>query len=421
MTAAIQLLDRRALLRFAAFGLVLGVALSLLPAEPASAAKRVRKNYFGMTLHNPETWPDAPIGAVRLWDSGVTWRHIEASRGAYDFTRLDGQVTAARRQGARVLIVLGQTPSFHAKKPRAAGLYGDGASSMPRLKAWRKYVSKVVQRYKGRGVDYQVWNEANVGGFWSGTTGQMARLTKLTYKIVNRNDRKAKVVGPALATRLTGQRKWLREFYAERTGGRRVAGWMDVVSLNLYPLSNDGPETSMTLLRASKIMLRNLGVRKPIWNTEINYGLQTGGGGTARKISGKRQASNVVRTYLLNAAEGVQRVFWYSWEQQALANTRMSYRNGGLAPAGKAYRTVVSWLRNGRLTGCSRDGRGTYTCTIKYSKGVRRVYWNPSRKVAIRTPRSTTYMENFAGSRSRIRSNTGLVINRIPKMVRSRR
>ena len=33
---------------------------------------------------------------------------------------------------------------------------------MPSLAAWNNYVGKVVQRYKGRGVDYQVWNEANV-------------------------------------------------------------------------------------------------------------------------------------------------------------------------------------------------------------------------------------------------------------------
>jgi hypothetical protein len=374
-----------------------------------------------MTSHNPESWPEAPVGAIRLWDSGVTWRQIEVQKGVFDFSRLDAQVAAARREGARVLVVLGQTPRFHAVRPGASSLYGPGASSMPRMTAWKNYVAKVVRRYKGRGVDYQVWNEANVSGFWSGSAAQMAKLTKVTYKVVNRNDGKAKVVGPALATRLTGQRKWLRTYFAQRTGNRRVAGWMDVVSLHLYPLAQGGPETSMSLLSASRTMLRDLGVRKPIWNTEINYGLQTGGGGTARKISGRKQAANVARTYVLNAANGIKKVFWYSWEQQSLANTRLTYATGSLSPAGKAYRTVQAWLGRSRMTGCSRDSRGTYTCTVKYSDGVRRIYWNPSRKVYVRTPRSTTNWVNLNGTSTRIRSNKPLRVDFAPKMVRSRR
>ena len=39
----------------------------------------------------------------------------------------------------------------------------------------------------------------------------------------------------------------------------------------------------MTLLAAVRTMLKQAGVTKPIWNTEINYGLL--GGGTAKRIT----------------------------------------------------------------------------------------------------------------------------------------
>ena len=55
----------------------------------------------------------------------------------------------------------------------------------------------MVRRYKGRGVDYQIWNEANVKGFWSGTTAQMTELTKTAAKIIRGNDSGATVVAPA--------------------------------------------------------------------------------------------------------------------------------------------------------------------------------------------------------------------------------
>jgi hypothetical protein len=409
-------------LRFFAAAMALGLAITLLPAESTSAAgRRVKGSFFGMTAHTPETWPSQKVGALRLWDSGVTWRQIELQRGVFDFSRLDAQITAARRHGARPLVVLGQTPRFHAKAPNATGYYGPGASSMPLLTPWRKYVAKVVRRYKGRGVDYQVWNEANISGFWSGTPAQMATLTKVTYKVVKNNDARAKVVGPALATRLVSQRRWLRDYYGQRTGGAPVARWINVVSLNLYPLPKGRPEHSMTLLAASRIMLGALGVRKPIWNTEINYGLQTGGGGTAVQISERRQAAYVARTFVLNAAKNIAKVFWYSWEQQRLANTRLTYANGTISPAGVAFGTVQTWLRGARINGCSRDSRGTYTCTVTYADGVRRIYWNPSSRVTIRTAPGTTHWVNLAGELTKIGSGKGLAVNYAPKMVRSRR
>jgi hypothetical protein len=330
-------------------------------------------------------------------------------------------VAAARSHGTRALIVFGQTPRFHALRPGASSLYGPGASSAPSPTAWKNYVVKVVKRYKGRGVDYQVWNEANVSGFWSGTQAQMASLTKVAATVVRNNDKAAKVVGPSMATRLSGQRLWLKKFYALRTGGHPVAYWTDVTSLHLYPGAKERPEDSMELLAAARAALRILHVSKPIWNTEINYGLQIGGGGTAGKISTARQQAYVVRTFVLNAANGVKRVYWYSWDLQNLANTKLVLPSGVLSPGGVAFRTVQTWLKGGRMMGCSRDSRGTYTCTVKYSSGVRRIYWNPSKQVTVRTTPSSTLWANVNGTTSSIGGNKKLTVNFVPKMVRSRR
>ena len=417
MTRLLSLTTLRAL----AFALATGLALTVLPAQPAEAAvQRVNTRFFGMTDGDPVSWPNAKIGAMRLWDSGVTWRQIETRPGVFTFTTLDSQVRAARTHGARPLIVLGMTPRFHAERPNATGVYGSGSTSMPRLIPWRRYVAKVVGRY-GATADYQVWNEANVSDFWKGSPAQMATLTKIVSKVVNGKAPRAKVVGPALATRLTGQRKWLRDFYAQRTGGRKVGGWVDIVSLNLYPLAQDGPEDSITLLNASRTMLRAAGVTKPIWNTEINYGLQTGGGGTARDISRAKEAAYVARTYVLNAAGNVKRVFWYSWQlQQGLANTQLSFPDGDLTRAGVAYTVVREWLL-GRMQGCSRNGRGTYTCVVAYSDGLRRIYWNPSRTDTVRTAPSATRRENLLGVSEDLRGGETLRVTKLPIMVRSRR
>ena len=177
----------------------------------------------------------------------------------------------------------------------------------------------------------------------------------------------------------------------------------------------------MTLLAASRTMLRALHVTKPIWNTEINYGLKTGGGGVAGRISAQRQAANVVRTYTLNAASGVKRVFWYSWDLQSLANTRLTFASGTVTPAGRALTTVRSWLQGGRPSACTRDSKGTYTCKVTYTGGVRRIVWNPTRTVYLKTPATTSFWQSSGGAVTRIRANKTLKINFLPKMIRSGR
>ena len=52
------------------------------------------------------------------------------------------------------------------------------------------------------------------------------------------------------------------------------------------------------------------------------------GGGSARRTSRPaKQAAYVARTYVLNAANNVKRVYWYSWDLQNLANTLLTYDN----------------------------------------------------------------------------------------------
>ena len=323
----------------------------------------------------------------------------------------------------RVLVVLGQTPRFHCPSSRTPSLVATTGAEQRRCRrwtSWKTYVAKVVRRYKGRGVDYQIWNEANVVGFWAGSPAKMAELTRVAAKIVNSNDAGAKVVSPALATRLSGQRKWLRR--STRSGPVDRLRALDRCRVaESLPGDEGAAGAPMALLAASRSMLSAAGVHKPIWNTEINYGLQTGGGGTAARISEKRQASYVARTYVLNAANGVQKVFWYSWGLQRLANTRLTYAGGSLTPAGRAYGTVHDWLVGARVASCARDGRGTYHCVAKYSGGVRHIFWNPTRKVSIKTPATTTSWTNLGGVSTRIRANKSLAVDFAPKMVRSRR
>lgn len=416
------------------------LALTLMPATPAGAANiKVDPRLFGVHDSGLSSLASGTVGSVRLWDAGTTWREIETSPGTYDFSRLDAIVRAAQARNVEVTLVLGMTPDF----------YGGATSNPSDLGAWTRYVTAVAQRYRlfngKRGIHaYQVWNEENVKNFWTGTPVQMALLTKATWNAVKAVDRAALVVGPAFAARIAEQTRRIAFFYYIKLGGVAVWRYIDVISLNLYPLDKYGsrvgtPEKSMSLLAKARTQMRLRGVpsTKPIWNTEVNYGMRTGtfGGTRAAAVAPARQAALVARTYLLNAARGVKRVHWYSWNMGylpgggTLGNTTLTDPANGTTRtlAGNAFALVRGWMLGGTLVGasksakpCAKDRRGTYTCVIRYKDGVKRVYWNPDRTVKLRAVRNATFKVGVYGKRTAIKGGARLTVDYRPLMVRSK-
>ena len=409
-------------------------ALALVGCMPASASDvRVRHTLFGMHdgTGSTSSLTQVDAGAVRLWDVGVRWREIERKRGHYHWAKLDELVSNAQAAHAEVTMVVAGTPRFYSKD----------MWKLPakHIAAYKHFVKALMKRYKNfhgaRGIAaYQVWNEANIATFWTGSFGMMARLTKAMHDVGNRVDKRALVIAPSMVTRLDYQMKGLSEYYHQRVGGRPVWRYADAVALSLYPLPKYGrrtgvPEDSIKLLHAVKKRLRQAGVpgTKPIWTTEINYGLQSGkdGGKPADPISNARQAANVMRTYLLNAANGVKRVFWYRYDWSGnLANTLLTDRAdvSRLTAAGRAYARAQEWMHGTLIGGsghrpCAKDRRGTYHCVVKDTSGKRHIYWNPYRSAKVRLPRGVHDLEGVLGATSTVRPHSTLKVGYKPVMV----
>jgi len=388
------------------------------PRPSASPPRAVTNRFFGVHDADPvgPGWPRTKVGSLRVWDAGVAWNQIETSPGQFNFSRLDAIVATARSHDADVLLVLGQTPKFYASKPKVLGAYGLGATSMPKLAAWKTYVRAVAERYKSRGVTLQVWNEANVVNYWSGSQAQMAQLTKAAHDVVQGIRPRPTLVAPAMVTRLAGQRRWLDAFYGQRVGGRPVADFLDIVSLQLYPMADGRPEDSIVLLKTDRALLARHRVTKPIWNTEVNYGLL--GGKAVTLLPEDQQAAQVARTYLLNAANGIGRVYWYAWDTQKIVNTRMvTSDHVTLTSAGQAFGVVVDWMGAAKVT-CSTDAAGTYACVLAEAGKTRRVYWNPKRRVSVTTDASATSVSTLDGATSRIAGGAVLQVGGSPVLVR---
>ena len=248
---------------------------------------KVDPRLFGVHDYWANSLDRAGTGSIRLWDAGVQWKDIFSTPDTPDWSRLDTLVTEAHANGTEVTLVLGLTPKFAAATPTDPAY----ATSMPDLDMYRQYVHDVMEHYSVanwgyRGIAaYQVWNEANIETFWTGTYAELGQLVKTVHDVRDQVDPGAKILAPAMVTRLKYQQNGIKNFYKTTVAGKPVWKYVDAVSLNLYPLDTypnpnptrlGTPEDSMALLSTVRGILAKDDVPKslPIWNTEINYGLQ---------------------------------------------------------------------------------------------------------------------------------------------------
>jgi hypothetical protein len=184
-----------------------------------------------MHIHNAATttpWPPIPIGSWRLWDSRVAWPQLEPNKGQWNLALLDQYLSLAEEHKTEVLLPLGLSPQWASARPMEHSVYQPGNAAEPANVAdWQNYVDTVATHCKGRVHAYEIWNEPNEKGFWTGTTSQMVILTQAASNIIHRIDPSAIVISPS-ATTSTGP-TWLSEFF-NYGGGKYV----DVIGYHFY-------------------------------------------------------------------------------------------------------------------------------------------------------------------------------------------
>lgn len=328
-------------------------------------------SFFGLHDGTNLSFNYLNVGAVRLWDVGVTWKAIETSPGIFNWTKFDSLVNAAVAEGAAITYVLGQVPSFYALAPTAT----------PPLDKWEAYVRAVATRYKGRISHYQIWNEANSTNFFTGTTADMARMTKVAALAINSTDPAALVVAPSGPIRLAYMRNWYTDYYNEIVDGYHPWRWINAMGFSMYPLIDLGPEAMLDMMKKMSVLLVNVGVpsnKMIIHTSEINYDVETGTVPTL--LSDVDQAAWTMRTYLVGAIGGFERVHWYRYDWgydngQPLANVYWTdpVDHDIVTVAGNAFNTIKNWMRP-TFNGYTVNANGTYLANF----GTKTIAWNPT-------------------------------------------
>lgn len=343
----------------------------------------VPASYFGMHIHHigepvPTPWPDLPVPEWRLWDANVTWADLEPAKGQWRFEKLDGYVSLAKQHSTGLLLTLGGSPTWASARPQLNSSYSPGFTAEPsHIEDWREYVRTVVSRYKGRIEAYEIWNEPNLGIFWSGSMDQMLTLTSEASRVIHSVDPKALVVSPSATTAVYGL-PWLTEFL-KKGGGQYV----DVIAFHFYVDAPLTPEGMLPIIqRVRQLLADNGSPNKPVWNTE------TGWLPPAKFESDELAAAFLARAFILSWAAGVERFYWYAWDNQYV--TLVTYKPDGrtVTPAGHAYGIIQRWMVGATMNDCSESAEHTWTCQLKRNSKKQWIVWNTQGKRTFDLPRS---------------------------------
>jgi hypothetical protein len=367
--------------------------------------------YFGMHIHQAATttpWPAIPFGAWRLWDAGVTWPDLESRTSNWDFTLLDQYVALAQKHNVALLLPLGLTPTWASARPgEPSEHFQPGNLAAPKyIEDWRIYVSTVARRYKGRIRNYEIWNEPNLKEYWTGTTKELITLAHEASQILRDIDPTVTIVGPSATDRETGP-GWLDD-YLSAGGGM----YLDAIAHHLYVFPSP-PEALLPFAgRVRQVMAKHGMADKPLWNSELGWALP-------KVFSSDMEAAGyLARAYLLNWIGGVQRCYWYAWDNQEWATLWLTETDSRtLKPAAIAYREIENWLIGARIVSYLVDSANTSVCLLTRGDNyTARIVWNPDGDRTYLAPPAwqIKHLRDLTGARRDLSAGTSVQIGPVP-------
>lgn len=348
--------------------------------------------FFGADFNSGVVWPPtdglsqtASLNGMRLWDDNVKWSDINTADGVYDWTPLDAWLSKAQSSNMDVLYTFGATPQFAAPTTPPPGCFAPGSYSCAAPvdvntdgtgtdAYFSAFVTALVAHAAGRISYYELWNEPDALGFWSGTTAQLVRMGQDAASIIRSQDPSAKILSPSAHGQTMST--WFDGYIA--AGGTPN---FDIVNVHMrgVPTLNAQPEEFLTVYGQveTELQARSL-TSLPLWDDE--WGIELGELTDPDMLEGFN-----ARSAILRASVGLQRQYIYQWDSIAPYGLQGSGN-------GTAWDQVASWLVGHSISACVANGT-VYTCQL--DNGV--IVWDTAQSCSngVCTTSNYTYPSNY--------------------------
>jgi len=192
----------------------------------------------------------------------VGWDSTEVEPGKYDWSEWDALFGLLRETGITPLPYVCYTPRW--LTPSDPKDFWRRPADPARF---ARFVSALVERYRGQAPSWELWNEPDNEFYWLGTAEQFARLVEAGARSVRAADPAARVV-------LGGMSKGRSPFLEELLGTHHVGRLVDVISMHGYLETWDPgrAEEYPARIEAVARLARETAPQADLWMAEFGYG-----------------------------------------------------------------------------------------------------------------------------------------------------
>lgn len=335
--------------------------------EVFSGSATVTEAFFGIHVTNIQDHPAGiPLNAaiVRLHDARVSesigqfgrtrWSRVNTADGVYDWAALDIVVDYWHSRGIEMIYCLSSTPTWASARQSEAASYELGSAAEPSSNTyWMNWCEAVAERYDGKIKYWEVWNEVNLAGYYSGTKAKLAELARLAYTTIKGVNANNVILSPNCTSLATGGATYFDGYLTASDGDAGTgADWFDIVACHLYCTASTrmGLDT-YGLIDALQTVLTSRGVTAPVWATE--QGLLAP---DANALPDDKM-KHIKRSMVIAAAMGLAHWSLYTYDHGTMGiNDRSEY-----AEQWNAWREI---MLSGAITRINRLWDGRLACVL---------------------------------------------------------
>lgn len=244
----------------------------------------------------------------------LVWSRVEKTKGVYDFkgSGYDSLTLGCEELGIRVLYILDYSNELYESDRSVRTEAG--------RKAFADFAAAAAKRYAGKGILWEVWNEANIKQFWTPqpSVDDYCKLVEAAASSIRNADPSGQVVAGATSGIPF---EWLEGCF--KNG---LLKWIDVLSV--HPYRSQPPETVIQdYAKLRGLIARYAPASKQIPVISGEWGYSNLNWDKSR-LTDQQQADYLVRMFLINSYQKIPVSIWYDWKNDGTDSNEREHQFG---------------------------------------------------------------------------------------------
>ncbi len=322
-----------------------------LQMGPIPSGLGVNIHFYQGTPQDLDMLTRAGVGIVRM---DIGWNGGAPEPGKYNFEQSDQLVADMEKRHIRILFIIDYgNPNYD----NGLSPHSDACRA-----AYARFCAAMAQRYAGKPIIWELWNEPNIG-FWKPKPDPKAYMAwcRAVVPALRKADPNICIIGPAMS-----RIDWNFLTTCFQQGFLEL---VDGVSVHPYRSAKKGPETAVAeylQLRALVDHYKPAGKTIPLISGEWGY--------STVDFSPEEQGSYLARQWLTNLSLDIPISIWYDWHDDGTDPKEREHHFGTVThdytpkPAYTAMCTLISQLRGFKTVGRLYIGIGE-DFVIAFRKG----------------------------------------------------